>query len=92
METSCAKTLYTYQKEKNSQVETEGDVLDDYYVYDTLNGRVRYSYTYIESLIMSIISVFSCCLKNREGYQTRLKRHELHEEAMNRLATETDIV
>ena len=59
----------------------------------TVAERGKYFYSYFESRITVFLKLFcSCCLKDKDWYQKRVKRLERHKEASDMLADEIDIV
>ena len=71
METSFAKTLYTRQAEQAPPARSEEEMLDEHFLVETIQGRVKYKYTYLESYIAWINSKFCCCFKCLKCYKKR---------------------
>lgn len=92
MDASYAKTLFTRQEKQPKRARSEEEMLDDGYLLDSINGRVHYSYTYVENWLTWFLTTFLCCFSKLACYKNRLTRYEVHQSSKERLSAETDIV
>ena len=58
----------------------------------TVSERGKYWYSYPEYMLVSFLRMCCCCCSKRQCFQRRLERLERHEEAVDKLANEIDIV
>ena len=72
MESSFAKTLYTRQDEHPKRVKTEEQKLDEGYLVEAINGRVKYDYSYLENWKSWFVTTFFCCCQRSSCYKKRL--------------------
>jgi len=57
-----------------------------------LEGRKAYKYNYNSFWIAGCLKDYCCCFKNMDCHKKRVERLDLHDESVNRMQTETDIV
>ena len=58
----------------------------------TVSERGKYWYSYPEYMLVSFLRMCCCSCSKRQCFQKRLERLERHEEAVDKLANEIDIV